>query len=153
MTASSRIGAKIHVKELIVEGTIVGGQTNVVADDKYNVFRVMVMEGVPTTLAASLVSYLTVGGYVAPQSYPGLIHVYKDVVVDLPSPSRDSTGYMPAMRHVKFRVPIGKDFTYTGVAGATVSGRTLLVTGISDSSAIPHPGFVAGSLTLIYSDA
>ena len=79
-----------------------------------------------------------------------LLRKFIDRRISLVSPGKDSTGYMTAQRLVKiyykFRKPIAIDYS-----AATVN-RNLVLSIVSDSSAVPSPGFTSGYVYLTFKD-
>jgi len=151
--AGMRIGRSIFIKDLTFDCTFEGGQSNLATDDNHNTIRVAVLEGVPSTLATSLASTGTVSSWLSRETYSGLNRVSLDRMIDLPSPGRDSTGYMPALAHFRAHIPVNKTFVYTGVAGADVSANTILIWMVSDSTTVSHPGVTYGNFCVRYIDA
>ena len=147
---NQRIGRQIRARGLYLDFTIQGGQSNVVADDKINTMRLLVCQGAPTTTGASIVSMLTVSvGPVNGENFNGMKRVFLDQTLDLASPGRDSTGYMPALRHFKRYIPLNLIIPYTS-GGA--SGDTLWLAMVSDSGVVPNPGCTSGRVELVYTD-
>ena len=153
---AGRIGRKVSIKSFQLRGVVAGGQTNAVTDDDYNVFRIVlaVWEGNTTTPLAglSLSSPIQKGDGNASNAL--LIHKYVDKEFTLTSPGRDSTGYMSANRYIniyhRFKKPIVVNYA---TDANTSKSKTLVLSMVSDSSAVAHPGFVSGFIRVNYEDA
>jgi len=146
-----RIGRVIEPVHFSLQGTLNGGQSGTITDDAYNVVRLIVAWIVPGT---TLTGVVTVNAVVSPRIINGLIEVLYDKTFALGSPGVQSIGYMPATKEVRISLPLNsrKTLFYTGTAGNTVSTRTLVLYCVSDSGALPSPGFVSGQNTLFYID-
>lgn len=148
---TNRIGRSVFIQGVYVEGTLHGGQSNLVTDDNHNTVRLVVASGLPTTMAASFVSAFTLSQYpVNAEILVGCQHVHLDKSIELPSPGPDSTGYMPSIKHFRAYVPINKYVTYGNIAPSDV---TTCLVAVSDSSAVSHPGFVTGAFDILFTDA
>lgn len=132
---------------------MVGGQSNIVTDDKYNVARICVIEYESGT--TPLVGF-NLGAILDPRNgaYKGLIKVLHDQVYLLPSPGEDSTGYLPALREVTIDVPLNLDVSYVSASGGAVnlSSHAVMIGVVTDSAAPPSPGFINGTATLTFED-
>jgi hypothetical protein len=146
-----RIGRDIFITDILIEGTVMGGQSNLATDDKYNVVRLALLEGTPTTLGTSIGSNFSNSYFMRPDGMVGLEKVLFDRTVELPSPGKDSTGYMPPIQRIKVRIPVNRALAYTSTSGLS-SFRTFYMAAVSDSSAAPNPGFINGYLTINYYD-
>lgn len=145
----NRIGRQVTLSRLQVSGLLVGGQVNLAADDSYNSFRITVASGnvgmtwTPFGLTQVLSADLI----------PGLDRVLYDRVFPLSSPGRDSTGYMKALRRVNINLALPQIVTHFQTAAAgSQNGNTVYLVMVSDSVAMPNPGFVDGSWVLRFID-
>lgn len=152
LDSHQRIGKRIFVKDLVIDGTIEGGQMNVAADDNHNNVRVCAILGVPTTASTALNTSFSCNAMLTPTALPGLLQVKYDRMIELASPGRDSTGYMPALHHIHVVIPVNREIVYTTSAGSSVSGVSLMVCMVSDSIAITHPGCTYGQLRMRFYD-
>lgn len=147
-----RIGNKIRVTAFQFYGVLSGGQTNSVLDDNRNFVRIVLCTA--TYPSPLLTAVQGVNSPIQRDSCNVLLRKYWDKVVTLDSPGRDSVGYMPPTKIVKyykrFKKPIDIIFANTG---AGTSGKFLTLSMISDSGAVPNPGFVQGFYKLHYEDA
>lgn len=145
----NRVGRQITLSKLQVSGLLVGGQTNLAVDDSYNSFRITVAAGntgmtwTPYGLTQVLSADLV----------PGLDRVLYDRVFPLSSPGRDSTGYMKALKRIEINLDLPKIVTHFQTAAAgSQNGNTVYLVMVSDSVAVPNPGFVDGSWVLRFVD-
>lgn len=145
----NRVGRQVTLKRLQLSGLLVGGQVNLATDDSYNSFRITVAcgnvgmtwtpYGLTQVLSADLV--------------PGLDRVLYDRVFPLSSPSRDTTGYMKALKRVNIDLALPQVVTHFQTAAAgSQNGNTVYLVMVSDSTAVPNPGFVDGSWVLRFTD-
>ena len=149
-------------------GTLQGGQSNVVADDRYNVCRCMVciFDGETASWAASAkwpaavttntTAPIRIKAPVVPAD-GSTQHIRRkvfDKVYTLSSPGRDSTGYMPAVRTIGIRVRFKRPiiFNYCNESGTLKPDKYIAMAWISDSTAPPGCGFVNGALTWFWKD-
>lgn len=152
---SSRVGNQIRLRGLFIGGSIVGGQTNLATDDNRDTMRIIIAlwdsaNAIPltTNLADmnSLVAKETSAG-------KGLVKKYVDTIVQLRSPGRDSTGYLPALRYFKKFVKLHNTLVRYAGSASTTANRKLVISMISDSALVSHPGFTQGRHTLYFEDA
>jgi hypothetical protein len=147
---SGRIGNVIEPNSVSFQGVLMGGQSNVVADDKYNIFRVIVTWATVAGLAAfnpSLVSGVNC------RTFPGIEEVLYDQTFCLSSPGPDSVGYMPPTKAVKFSIPLrNKKIFFNGTGQGSQCDRTIGITCVSDSAVAPSPGFQSGVACMTYLD-
>lgn len=135
-----RLGRRIHPKSIQIRGLLQGGQSNVVADDPYNLFRIVVLWGTPNT-AFSTITY---NGPIEPRLIPGLQRVVVDRYIKLATTARDSVGYIPALQHVDIHLPLSGEVDFYDEVGNFTTSHSLYIYMVSDSVLIPHPGFVDG---------
>lgn len=147
---SGRIGSVIELIGFALDGCLVGGQSNNVADDKYNQFRITISHCTPGAIATFNPS---VSSTISGRSFPGITRVLHDQSIDLASPGPDSVGYMPPVRHVKFYIPLeGIKVQFYDTMAARLSSDTIMASFVSDSAIGPNPGFASGKATLFYRD-
>jgi hypothetical protein len=145
---NNRIGNAISPKFLTVNGNLVGGQVDGIADDTRNTFRMVVALGTPGLAFAGLAP----GSLLITRIMSGLKKVLYDKEYSLESPGRDTVGYMPAQRSITFTVPLQQVLSFTGNAAGTVSCLTYYLVMVSDSGTVPNPGFTNGSATMFFTD-
>lgn len=150
---AQRIGRRIHVHDIRLCGTLHGGQSNNALDDNHNSVRVVVVSGTPSVMGTSISASLSLSTQFTRTSIGALDEVFYDKTVDLASPGRDSTGYMPALKRFDITIPVNRPFQYTSEGTAIASFRALYIACVSDSSAAPSPGWDSGYMTIRFSDA
>jgi len=146
----NRIGRQITLSRLQVNGLLVGGQVNLATDDAYNSFRITVAAG---NVGMTWTPY-GLSQVLSADLIPGLDRVLYDHVFPLNAPSRDSTGYMKALKRIEINLDLPKIVTHFQTAAAgSQNGNTVYLVMVSDSVAVPNPGFVDGSWVLRFIDA
>jgi len=132
---------------------LVGGQSNVAADDKRNVFRLVLAWWDCKSNTPLQTNGATLGGSIehGQASALGLISVVYDKMYSLASPGRDSTGYLPPTKLINLHKKLSGKINYTG-NGVGTANRHLILSMISDSGIIPSPGFVTGEYCFKYLD-
>lgn len=134
-----------------MEGSLHGGQSNLVTDDNHNTVRLLLVRGVPSTMATALGASLTLSSApINAENISGVTEVLYDQTVELPSPGPDSTGYMPALKHVKTYIPVNRYFTFHSTG---LSDDCVVLAAVSDSTAVSHPGFTSGWLDVLFTDS
>lgn len=146
---ANRLGRSIQAECVVIRGTIVGGQVNVATDDNRNSFRVSLVEVVPGTAPTGF----TLNVVPDVRNIAGFQRIVWDKVVQLETPGKDSTGYMPAIVPFSLKLPYRKLMRYTTSSTAPTTGSTLMLVMSSDSSAVANPGFVDGTWTVFFTDA
>lgn len=149
---NQRIGRSIKSINYSLYGTLVGGQTNTVADDRINTIRIVFLEAnVGTTVTAVNTSWgLTFPA--DPRYAPGVTRVLRDELFTLTSLGRDSVGYMPASTTISMNGSYSKRLTYTSTASNSISGTCLFLFMITDSVAVPSPGFTSGAWAVTWTE-
>lgn len=140
--SNARIGRRIRVFRVAFQGTALGGQTNSVADDPYNVMRIVIISCVP---GFTWSSGITVNSWLDPRYHAGLFEVLHDQNILLRTSAKDSTGYIPAAKIVQINISCNTTLEYNSTSAAAPVGRELRAYCVSDSMAIAHPGFSADS--------
>lgn len=148
---SQRIGRAVTIQSLDVDGLLVGGQVNGALDDNYNVARLVVFLGRPGLVSADWAGR-TFDDPVNP-GVEGVTRVLHDSQIILRVPAADSVGYIPAVARVQRHIKAGVK-AYYGSAASSVptAGDSLFFALITDSSAVPNPGFTHGYYRLNFSD-
>lgn len=148
---SQRQGRRIAVTGFYLIGTLQGGQSNLATDDRINTVRMVgwvADNSTPMATAGHPISDL-----IGKRNNAGLIYKWCDRYFNLMSPGRDSTGYMPAIRHIKiyhkFKKPVIID--YSSTTGASWN-KAIGMSMISDSTLAPSPGFTVGQIRMMYKD-
>jgi len=142
--SNQRVGRSVRVHNVSILATLAGGQTGSAVDDQYNSFRISVFRycGTPT---------ITLDTVLQPGLHVGLGHTYYDARVVLRSPYALSTGYATATMIINVVIPINMVFNMPINAGPGYP-ESLAVNFASDSSVVPHPGFVDGTLLVTFTD-
>lgn len=149
---TQRIGRAIKLTAFRLNGQLIGGQTNSAVDEQRNVFRIALVE--MNAGVAPAAATFNVESTIDPRYVPGLVKVWYDHLFSLVSPGRDSTGYMPACRAVSIpEIRLDKVISYTGTVASSESNTSFYAWFISDSIAVPNPGFENGSMQLQFTDA
>ena len=159
----SRTGRRINVRSIEIKGVLCQGTSGTAADDPYNVVRVILglytgphdvgpLFASSTLTVNSPVSTWDVGGSSANQR---MIRKYLDRYFSFSSPSpRNESGYVPAttpFRYFKrFVKPMHIQF---GDGSANSADKWFWLSMVSDSVAVPNPGFISGYCVLTYVDA
>lgn len=155
---AERIGRKISVIGVQIKGLLFGAATGFGgADDYFNSVRICVL-GFHADKGGSSLSPLSTAGIginnpITRTNTAGLSHIFRDNLIALTNPPYGSNLCAPGHRSVnifiRFRKPLVVDFT-----GGTAhyNQYQLYLSMISDSTAIPNPGFASGWTRLIYTD-
>lgn len=147
---NQRVGDKINIVGYQFYGQLQGGQSNLATDEKTNYVRIMIMS---TQQGASPTPLPNFDLPINRQTVPNVMKVYIDRMISLQTPGRDSTGYLPATRMVKFNVKLRKPFVIKfPQSGSTTPVVDLICWAVSDSSVVPNPGFLNGWLRVFYTD-
>lgn len=162
------VGRRYEIIGFSLFGSVSGGQSNTSADDKYNSLRIVaaVFDGSASGLAPSAKWPSMPQGTATPirvrtPTWPAdgstqlIRRKLKDKYITLNSVGRDSTGYMPAIRAVGFRYrfkkPLIVNYSIDG-GGGYKPDKYIGIGMMSDSTAIPAPGFLTGALTWFWKD-
>lgn len=157
-----RVGAKIAIRSLWIEGIFTQGSNGTSADDMWNVLRIVIAlwrkEAGTTPFASQAV---TVPGLNHPivkgdDTCIGMIKKYYDKTFKLETNGVERAsgdGYCPRLYKFKyykrFRKPIV--MTWPGNNGADPNCR-LRMSMLSDSTAIVNPGFISGFSRITFKD-
>lgn len=158
VSSVNRIGSKIAITDIYFTGVLSGGQTNTSADDKTNIVRMVVAlwnnnnNSVAMTTSPMAQVSLEIGSPIEKQFFPTMHWKLFDKMIVLNSPGRDSTGYIPPQKQVSFTKHFTRPVPIQYSATGDVPGLQWFISARSDSSLIPNPGFVAGSITLKWID-
>lgn len=145
---SQRTGRMVRLTKVHLVGQLVGGQANTVADESDNCFRIMLVQ---TAAGASPASAFTIS--VPPDSRQlSCQRVVYDEMFTLTSPGRDSVGYLPASTMVNLHLPVSQEIIFVGGGAASQAGLSLQLWMVSDSAAVPNPGFTSGFLAMEFED-
>lgn len=165
--STQMIGRRYELIGFTLFGTLAGGQSNSTFDDKYNIIRIIAAvfdgdaAGAATTSKWPIMSQgpttpvrLKSPIWPADGSTQAMRRILKSKLYTLVSPGRDSTGYMPVLRTVKFSVRLKKPLivNYTNEGGGIRPDKYVGIGMVTDSSATPSPGFISGTLTWWWKD-
>ena len=157
-TSAARVGNKIAITELSFQGVLVGGQANLALDDNRNWVRIVL--GIwknPSSTGLSTHTVLYTNSFptslqIDYQTQPTLTHKLFDRTFTLTSPGKDSTGYLPPQRFVTYTHHFRKPIVVTFDALSSIPDKQWFLSMVSDSSAVPSPGFVSGDLKFTWID-
>lgn len=144
---NQRIGRIIRAIQCSVTGTLVGGQSNSATDDTRNTIRISIL----VAEAGTAFTY-GVSAILDPRAIQGVRRILYDRVFSLSTTGADSTGYLPAVREMHIGVPVGEQIVYRGTAVSTNNPLGVFMYMVTDSAAVPHPGFEDGTLSLSFTD-
>lgn len=155
---TQRIGAKIRVKSLEITGVLAGGADESLLDDAFNVMRCVIATyngGVTTPLGTASASIdepiiiQTTTSTLKRKYFDRYLHF------DVASTEQGAgDGYTPQTKTFKYfkRFPKGLLITFAD-SSVSFPNTRLIMSMISDSAAVPHPGFVRGFWKISYEDA
>jgi len=158
VTNTQRVGAKIRVKSLEITGVLAGGADESLLDDAYNVMRCVIATynaGVSTPLGTAAV---TIDEPIMVQTSSSTLkrklldkYIHFNVVS---TEQGEGDGYTPQLKQFKYfkRFPKGLLITFSD-STVTYPNTRLIMSMISDSAAVPNPGFVHGFWKICYEDA
>lgn len=150
-----RVGNRIRIKSIEIKGTLQGGQTGSAADDPFNSLRFVFAHWSGynyTTPMAS--SGLNINSVINKDTAKQLQRKYVDRFMTLTAPNPLTVGYQPAVRVFKWYHRFARPIVITYSDINTVNANSCLALSvISDSAAIPNPGFINGFAKVVYEDA
>lgn len=151
---NQRIGNHITACGFTIDGVLVGGQTNLVTDDNRNTMRIILAIWDATTATPCADNSISLSSYLSRDRIVGngLIQKLFDKVIVLRTPGADSTGYLPAVQHIKRYIRFYRKLYYAG-SSSTSCGRKIILSILSDSGAVPNPGFTSGFCNMYFKDA
>lgn len=131
---------------------MVGGQANLLTDDRINTVRIVFLEANVGTVVSALNTSWGLSSPSDPRYAPGVVRVLRDELFTMTSLGRDSVGYMPASTTISMSGSYTKRLMYTSSAINSISGTALFLFMISDSVAVPSPGFTNGAWSVTWTD-
>lgn len=151
---NSSIGDQIRVKSFMFYGYIQSGAAGGITDDSYNFIRIVLAlwdpwaTDTPMQTSGSLLAHPAI----RKDNDEHLLKRYVDRTFIIRG-SQDDTGYIPGFKKVKYY----KRWKGAGLllrAGRLASFQRpkLILSMISDSAAVPNPGFVTGQWRIKYKD-
>lgn len=158
LTGSTRIGRKVQIKSLEINGIYAGGTNETALDDPYNVLRIVVAVFNGNAGTTPLQSTgITINTPIKRDTVRGLVRKYYDKYKPVQVASTEKgggDGYAPGLRVFKyfkrFKRPL--HLVFADDTNNYPSIR-LFVSMVSDSVAIPNPGFINGYMIVKYQDA
>lgn len=160
VTGNGRIGRKLKLRSIEVKGVMATGDSESLADDPYNVVRIVIGLWSGSAGATPLGTALTtinapIRKNLGTRNF--LIRKYYDKYIPLSVTSTEKgggDGYTPQTKLIsyfkRFKRPIL--ITY-GDDTVTYPDKRFIFAAISDSSGVPSPGFIAGYIVVSYEDA
>lgn len=156
---SNRIGNKISVTSLYIKGTVFGGAIGTVTgDDLYNSLRYVIYTAKYDASGSAFhplqSSAVAMQMPIRKENVPSLTRVYRDKFLTFTNMPVDADTAAPQGRlvniYIKFKRPLV--VTYSANTGAFHNDVHLFFSAISDSTAVPNPGFTSGFVTATYTD-
>lgn len=155
-----RTGCRVRVKEIELSGVLACGASQAALDDPWNVFRLCLGFYTGTTSATGPLGEATALSMDSPldQHTKGKLKmklIDRYIPLNITSTEKgEGDGYTPHLVGVKYhkRFPRGVLINWQG-NDATIPTTALWMSCLSDSTALPNPGFVAGYLKVTYEDA
>jgi hypothetical protein len=145
----NRLGRRCVVKRINFRGEVIGAQTNSVADDPWNTFRVIV--AVIRSGSTPFTAGFSVNSQIDARYQSGIKMVLLDKAVVVQSPAKDSTGYIQAGKILEFDLRgLNIPFEYTTSAAGASSDYTIVINAVSDSAAVVNPGLSSNSSIGVY---
>ena len=154
----ARTGGKLKIKSVEIDGILAAGASETLADDPYNVVRIILglYRGTVTnplttagaTIDSAITPYLNTGG--------NMIAKYMDRYIPLTITSTekgDGDGYTPGLYHFKYKKYFKKGIVIDCQGtGASPYNKMLTLSLISDSDVVPNPGFIRGWMRCTFED-
>ncbi len=144
-----RVGRRVHVHYIDIYGTLVGGQSNSVADDPYNTVKLALVLAAPSFAPSTDWSVTTPLG---PQQVPGMIRSLWTTSLVINANAKDSTGYVAKGKMIAKRIPVDQVFEWSSTSDTAASTLGLFLVACSDSVAVTNPGFNSGYSLICFSD-
>lgn len=151
-----RIGAKILLKSIDFRGVLVGGANESAFDDPYNVIRIVLSRWDGETVTP----FSTLSGHTIHNpinrtitGIPGMKSKYYDKYIAMNVSSTEKgagDGYSPSARVISFKKTFKKGIPI--IYSPTSASDKFFLSMISDSAAVPNPGFVTGYCMLTWKD-
>lgn len=151
-----RIGAKILLKSIEFRGVLVGGANESAFDDPYNVIRIVLSRWdgetvTPFSTGAGHTIHIPINRILS--NSPGMKNKYYDkyIAMNVASPEKGGgDGYAASARVVSFKKQFKKGIPIT--YSTTQASDKIFLSMISDSLAVPNPGFVTGYCMITWKD-
>lgn len=153
--SNQRIGRKIYLKNLVIRGSLISGATGAsTVDDAWDAVRIVILWAAPNTTIGARLDASGTGLYTPIRNQDFVNRVIFDKVYTLRSLiSLGSGNFVPAVKEIHINKRLNKTITFNDT-DQYVLGRELYVMMVSNSSAIPNPGWSETSYAKIqYYDA
>lgn len=154
----SRTGGKLKIKSIEMDGIIACGASETLADDPYNVMRIVLGLYRGTVLTPLTTAGATIDSAITPYLNTGgnMIAKYMDRYIPLTITSTEKgggDGYTPGLYHFKYKKVWKKGIIIDCQgSGQTPYNKMMVLSLISDSTAIPNPGFIRGYMRCTFED-
>jgi hypothetical protein len=146
---NQRLGRSFRAVGLLIEGTLVGGQSNLATDDAYNTVRIACCW---CDSGANFSSW-GISSALDPRVVTDMGRpLYHEAIV-LQSPGLNTVGYMQTATLIGIWIPLNGLVRFNTAAAGSQSGLGPSVIMVSDSTAVSHPGFTSGQIRLFFVDA
>lgn len=151
-----RIGSKISLKSIEFRGVLVGGANESAFDDPYNVVRIVLSrwDGESVTPFSTLSGHsmhIPINRTIA--GCPGMKSKYYDkyIAMNVSSPEKGAgDGYAASARVISFKKTFKKGIPI--IYSTVGASDKFFLSMLSDSLAVPHPGFVTGYCMVTWKD-
>jgi len=156
--ATHRIGNRFGVTSFRLKGNLFGGASgNVTGDDLFNNVRIVVYSNKADKAGSALTPFVTnsigMNDPIRKYNLPGLIRVYRDMMIPITNSPIDSDTAAPGHRSVDISIRFKRPLQIQCIGGSAHYNQTqLYVCVISDSTAVPNPGFDMGYIEMRYVD-
>lgn len=154
----NRVGRKISVTALEIKGVLMGGAQGIITgDDLYNNMRILIYIGRAQKSGSSITPLATAGVSINTPlrryTYNFCSQVLRNRYIGITNQPIDADTAAPGHKnynvYIRFKKPLV--IQYTG-SGNHTNQTQLWVSMISDSSAVPNPGFTSGYYSLTWID-
>jgi len=158
LTNSTRVGRRIKIKSLEFRGIIAGGANESAFDDMYNTVRV-VFALWNTTNDTPIGNALDRDYPLQSTTYTGaqkLIKKLYDKQIGFQVASTEKAagdGYAPEVKSIRFYKRFKNLYIEYADDSTTYPNKRLIMSCVSDSAAVPNPGFIGGYTFVKFEDA
>lgn len=158
VSLNTRIAQRVRIRSIMFRGILAQGSAESALDDPYNAMRICLLKAETPSLTPLTTAGYTINSLILSQSgFTGLKRIYMDKYIALNVSSTEKgagDGYAPDSRTLSFykRFKNPWEVTWSTSAAGTNNYRIFLSM-ISDSAAIPNPGFTHGYWKVEFEDA
>jgi len=155
---TNRIGRKISITSLEIKGVLMGGAIGAITgDDMYNNIRMLIYVGNGNKFGSAITPLATAGVSIntpiRKYSHNWVSRVLRNQYIGITNQPIDADtaapGHRPYNVFIKFKKPLHIQFTGSGT---NTNQQQLWISMISDSTAVPHPGFTSGYFSVSWID-